>query len=41
MTRFLVRRVLQGLLVIVIISLVLFALFYLAPSNVAQQLGGR
>jgi peptide/nickel transport system permease protein len=41
MIRFLVRRVLQGLLVIWLITLVLFATFYVAPSNVAQNLGGR
>lgn len=41
MIRFLVRRVLQGLLVIWLITLVLFATFYIAPSNVAQTLGGR
>jgi len=39
--RFLVRRVLQGLLVIWFITLILFATFYIAPSNVAQTLGGR
>lgn len=41
MTRFLIRRVLQGLVVLVIISLLLFILFYVTPSNVAQTLGGR
>jgi peptide/nickel transport system permease protein len=41
MTRFLIRRVLQGLLVIWLITLVLFGLFFVAPSNVAQTLGGR
>ncbi|MFC4949518.1 ABC transporter permease [Pseudonocardia sp. GCM10023141] len=41
MIRFLLRRVLQGVLVIWVITLVLFALFYVAPSNVAQTLGGR
>src|SRR4051794_23841998 len=41
MTRFLIRRVLQGLLVIWLITLVLFAMFFVAPSNVAQTLGGR
>lgn len=41
MIRFLVRRVLQGLLVIWFITLILFATFYIAPSNVAQTLGGR
>lgn len=41
MIRFLVRRVLQGLLVLWLITLVLFAMFFVAPSNVAQTLGGR
>ena len=41
MTRFLIRRVLQGLLVIWLITLVLFGMFFVAPSNVAQTLGGR
>ena len=41
MTRFLVRRVLRGLLVVWLITLVLFGMFFVAPSNVAQTLGGR
>jgi peptide/nickel transport system permease protein len=41
MPRFLIRRVLQGLLVIWLITLVLFGMFFVAPSNVAQTLGGR
>lgn len=41
MIRFLARRSLQGLLVIWLITLVLFATFFIAPSNVAQTLGGR
>jgi peptide/nickel transport system permease protein len=41
MIRFLVRRVLQGLLVIWLITIVLFVTFYVTPSNVAQTLGGR
>jgi peptide/nickel transport system permease protein len=41
MIRFLIRRVLQGLLVIWLITLVLFGMFFVAPSNVAQTLGGR
>ncbi len=41
MIRFLIRRVLQGLLVIWLITLVLFATFFVVPSNVAQTLGGR
>ena len=41
MIRFLVRRALRGLLVIWLITLVLFGMFFVAPSNVAQTLGGR
>ena len=41
MNRFLVRRALRGLLVIWLITLVLFGMFFVAPSNVAQTLGGR
>lgn len=41
MIRFLARRSLQGLLVIWLITLVLFATFFIAPGNVAQTLGGR
>ena len=41
MTRFLIRRVLQGLLVIWLITILLFGMFFVAPSNVAQTLGGR
>src|SRR5690349_1917236 len=40
-SRFLVRRALRGLLVIWLITLVLFGMFFVAPSNVAQTLGGR
>ena len=41
MIRFFVRRALQGLLVIWLITIVLFGMFFVAPSNVAQTLGGR
>lgn len=41
MIRFLFRRALRGLLVIWLITLVLFGMFFVAPSNVAQTLGGR
>ena len=41
MIRFLVRRALRGLLVIWLITLVVFGMFFVAPSNVAQTLGGR
>jgi peptide/nickel transport system permease protein len=40
-TRFLVRRTLRGLLVVWLITLLLFGMFFVAPSNVAQTLGGR
>ncbi len=41
MIRFLIRRVLQGLLVVWLITLVLFGMFFVVPSDVAQTLGGR
>ena len=41
MIRFLVRRVLRGLLVIWLITLLVFGVFFVAPSNVAQVIGGR
>jgi peptide/nickel transport system permease protein len=39
--RFLVRRTAQGALVLWLITLVLFALFFIVPSNVARTLAGR
>lgn len=41
MIRFLVRRVLTGLLVVWLISLIVFGLFFIAPHNVAQLLLGK
>lgn len=41
MLRFLVRRTLLGALVIWIISVVVFGLFFVAPSNVARKIAGR
>jgi peptide/nickel transport system permease protein len=41
MLRFLVRRTLTGLLVLWIISMSVFALFFVAPNNVARTLAGR
>jgi len=41
MLRFLIRRIAQGLLVLWLITLVLFALFFIVPSNVARTLAGR
>lgn len=41
MLRFLVRRLLTGLLVVWLISVVVFALFFIAPHNVAQLLLGK
>jgi len=41
MLRFLVRRTGQGLLVLWLISMTVFALFFVVPSNVARTLAGR
>jgi peptide/nickel transport system permease protein len=41
MLRFLIRRTAQGLLVLWLITIVLFALFFVVPSNVARTLAGR
>jgi peptide/nickel transport system permease protein len=41
MARFLLRRLGHGLLVLWLISMAVFALFFVAPSNVAQTLAGR
>jgi peptide/nickel transport system permease protein len=41
MTRFLVRRSLLGLLVLWIITMAVFAVFYVLPNNVARTLAGR
>lgn len=41
MLRFLIRRVLRGLLVVWLISLVVFGTFFAVPNNVAQTIGGR
>jgi len=41
MGRFLIRRLGHGLLVLWLISMAVFALFFVAPSNVAQTLAGR
>ena len=41
MLRFLVRRTLSGLLVLWLISMAVFALFFIAPSNVARTIAGR
>ncbi|MFI5728957.1 ABC transporter permease [Kribbella sp. NPDC051587] len=41
MARFLLRRLGHGLLVLWLISMAVFALFFIAPSNVAQTLAGR
>ena len=41
MIAFLVRRFLTGVLVLWIITLLVFGIFYIAPSNVAQTLAGR
>ncbi|TDO46325.1 peptide/nickel transport system permease protein [Kribbella sp. VKM Ac-2527] len=41
MVVFLIRRLLHGLLVLWLITVAVFALFFIAPSNVAQSLAGR
>lgn len=41
MLRFLIRRTALGVLVLWLISMVVFALFFVAPSNVARTLAGR
>lgn len=41
MLRFIVRRSLFGLLVLWIISVAVFVLFFVTPSNVARTIGGR
>jgi peptide/nickel transport system permease protein len=41
MARFLVKRVLLGALVLWIISVLVFAMFFIAPHDVAQRLAGR
>jgi peptide/nickel transport system permease protein len=41
MLRFLVYRVLHGILVLWLISLAVFALFFVVPNNVARTLAGR
>src|SRR5690349_16225594 len=41
MVRFLIRRVLTGALVVWMISVIVFAIFFVAPHNVAQLLLGR
>ena len=41
MARFLVFRTLIGVLVLWLISVVVFAMFFVIPSNVARTLGGR
>lgn len=39
--RFIARRIFQGVIVMWLISMAVFALFFIAPRNVAQTLGGR
>jgi peptide/nickel transport system permease protein len=41
MLRFLIRRIALGLLVLWLITLAVFALFFVAPNNVARTLAGR
>lgn len=41
MVAFLIRRLLQGAVVLWVISMAVFALFFVVPSNVARTLAGR
>ena len=41
MTRFLVIRIVNGLIVLWLVSMAVFGLFFVAPSNVARTLAGR
>ena len=41
MARFLVRRILLGLVVLWVIATVVFVMFFVAPSNVARLIAGR
>ncbi len=41
MLRFLIRRLLTGLIVVILVSMVVFALFFIAPGNVAVLLLGK
>jgi peptide/nickel transport system permease protein len=41
MARFLVRRILLGLLVLWVITTLVFVMFFVAPSNVARLIAGR
>ncbi len=41
MSRFIIRRSLFGLLVLWIVSVAVFVLFFITPSNVARTIGGR
>ncbi len=41
MFRFLILRILQGILVLWLITVAVFALFFVVPSNVARTLAGR
>lgn len=41
MTRFLIRRVIQGLFVLWLITVAVFALFFVVPNDVARTLAGR
>lgn len=41
MTRYLIRRILLGLLVLWLITVAVFAIFFIAPNNVAHTLAGK
>lgn len=41
MARFLVKRILHGALVLLLITMMVFGIFFVAPNNVARTLAGR
>jgi peptide/nickel transport system permease protein len=41
MTRFLIRRIYLGAVVLVLITMMVFGIFFVAPNNVARTLAGR
>ena len=41
MLRFLIRRILLGIFVLWLITMAVFALFFVTPNNVARTLAGR
>jgi peptide/nickel transport system permease protein len=39
--RFLARRIIQGVLVLWLMTMAVFILFFIAPNDVAQRMAGR